>query len=191
MRLSMNRYRRRVVYIEEEVEVERKVRDYHQYKTCSFVPNFSLTRFRAAFVRSISQLSISRARETADFAKSVNLRNRFFTFHPILVFPFRLSHSLKSTMLYLSALLSLLPIAYAALELRPNTSSTYPFAVHLPLNITSSPPPLLLFLHGSGSKGGVEDLGDKTRWDGVGWLISQFDSGNKTGAQAIVAENYL
>lgn len=94
-------------------------------------------------------------------------------------------------MLYLSALLSLLPIAYAALELRPNTSSTYPFAVHLPLDITTSPPPVILFLHGSGSKGGVEDLADKTRWDGVGWLISQFDSGNKTGAQAIVAEEYL
>lgn len=133
-------------------------------------------------------------RETESLRNQPTLRNlsTVFPFFPICLVRFHnSSRSLIHTMLYLSALLSFLPIAFAALELHPNTSSIYPFAIHLPLNKTSLPPPVLLFLHGSGSKGGVEDLGDKTRWDGVGWLLSQFDGGNKTGAQAIVAGDYL
>ncbi|GAA5904687.1 uncharacterized protein JCM6883_003870 [Sporobolomyces salmoneus] len=87
--------------------------------------------------------------------------------------------------------------AFAALELHPSTSASYPFSIHLPLNSTnnntrnSTAPPAIVSLHGSGSRGTADEVGDKTRWDGVGWLISQFESGNRTGAQQIVAEEYL
>ncbi|GAA6060421.1 hypothetical protein JCM10212_002189 [Sporobolomyces blumeae] len=106
-------------------------------------------------------------------------------------------------MLSLFALLTAVPCALAALELHPNASSSaYPFAIHLPLNRASSSssanssngtalPPVLLSLHGSGSKGTPDELANKARWDSIGWLISQYDGGNQTGAQQVVAEEYF
>jgi predicted peptidase len=96
--------------------------------------------------------------------------------------------------------LSVLPASvFAALELFPTTAtSTYPFALHLPLNnnndnsARSNPTsPALIFLHGSGARGTADELREKASYDGVGWLISQFDSGNKSGSQQVVAEEYL
>ncbi|GAA5908973.1 hypothetical protein JCM6882_004959 [Rhodosporidiobolus microsporus] len=86
-------------------------------------------------------------------------------------------------------LLTLATPALAALELFPS-GADYPFAVHLPLAPTSSPPPAILFLHGSGSRGGEDALESQTLWDGVGWLVAQAE-GNNPGAQQIVAEQYL
>ncbi|GAA5956482.1 hypothetical protein JCM3765_003458 [Sporobolomyces pararoseus] len=89
----------------------------------------------------------------------------------------------------------LLPkLSLAALELFPSgTTSIYPFAINIPThNNSSTPLPVLLFLHGSGARGTQDELREKITYDGVGWLLSKFNSGNKTaGAQQIVAEDYL
>ncbi|KAL8290015.1 hypothetical protein RQP46_002954 [Phenoliferia psychrophenolica] len=49
----------------------------------------------------------------------------------------------------------------------------------------------MLFLHGNGSNGAVSELGSKTLWDGMGLLISLYNGGNHTGAQQVLAEEYL
>ncbi|GAA6019945.1 hypothetical protein JCM11491_006715 [Sporobolomyces phaffii] len=98
----------------------------------------------------------------------------------------------------IASLLGLVPVvALAALELHPDApGSTYPFALHLPTsnsnsNSNSSPPPAILFLHGSGARGTADEVATKATYDGVGWLLSQYDAGNQTGAQRVVATDYL
>ncbi|KAL8293140.1 hypothetical protein RQP46_000834 [Phenoliferia psychrophenolica] len=69
--------------------------------------------------------------------------------------------------------------------------AAYPYAVHEPVNPSSSQPPVIIFMHGSGAKGSASNLGSNVYWDGVGYLIGQYGKGVKTGPPAIVAEQYL
>lgn len=88
------------------------------------------------------------------------------------------------------AIFALSTLGYAKLDLYP-TESSYPFAIHEPASMVDAVP-LLLFLHGAGAVGSASDLTSHVAYDGVGWMVSQYDGASKTtGSYADAAENYL
>lgn len=89
----------------------------------------------------------------------------------------------------LARVLLLAVASRAALVLYP-TSATLPFAVNVP-TLAQPPYATILFLHGNGTNAGPSDLANHATWDGMGWLIGQYNSGNHTGAERIIVEEYL
>ena len=51
--------------------------------------------------------------------------------------------------------------------------------------------PAMLFLHGNGSNADESQLANHVTWDGMGLLEALYESGNQSGAQAILCEEYL
>jgi len=72
-----------------------------------------------------------------------------------------------------------------------NDGGFYPFVVHEPEGNLTKPWPVLMFLHGRGCIADSNDWVNRAQWDGVGTILSQWNSGNRGEKQALVARQFL
>jgi len=99
--------------------------------------------------------------------------------------------------LTLFSILSLARICSGSVPLDSHlTGATYPYAVHKPAGSSSKRsssdlPPVIIMLHGQGSKGDKSQLTSNTLWNGWGMRISEYYNGNKTDVNTQTAENFM
>lgn len=92
----------------------------------------------------------------------------------------------------LSAVLSLsliLTTANAKYVCDTSLGSYYPYCVNIPDGATEKMP-AILFLSGSGARGDAKDAKSLSTYDGIGKLVSQYNSGNRGDAQTIAATKF-
>lgn len=67
----------------------------------------------------------------------------------------------------------------------------YPYVVHLPVSPATTPPPAILFLHGTGSRGPPSEMDLLCTWNGIGRRLLEYNSNNITVSSALIAEQFL
>ncbi|PRP73663.1 Phospholipase/Carboxylesterase, partial [Planoprotostelium fungivorum] len=86
-------------------------------------------------------------------------------------------------------LLCLFGLSVAEMKLY-NENGFYPYVLHEPEGGLAKPWPMVMFLHGSGSRADSDFL-SHAQWDGVGWLLGRWNRGVRGDAETIAAQKFF